>query len=265
MAEAYSSPDPDFTALNRSRTVIYDAGAVPDTMWEHAQELHGESLRALLPVDEHHRVDAIVHTGNPEAYRDSRIDPNILVGNDWNDDQLFRRPKFVATIGPRGNLKAGMFTADNSSARASTPKLLRPAEYRTKMLLPPGLPVPVVGNRRFLHLREVFADPHLPNRDRTALALSGLYHATADARQKQPIAAYVIPTDPADLELTRMAEMLGMIETDQRPHSFQGYSEEAEVVRVQASVKEVRDRIATMTWARPMLDQMYVEYVNVKI
>lgn len=208
-----------------------------------------------------------------KTYRDTRVNPNLLVGNGWSDDQLFRRPKFAATFDRSNQLVGGVLTADNSSARLPLPEPLRPAEYWTKMLLRPGVPVPVVGNRRYDHLREVFTHPDaqekLETEDDTAvvsgIALAGIYYSIAEANSKQLLVAYEVPSDPVDAELTHATELMGMGEAGyRRLHTLHGYAKEDKLVRVQAQVGQVMQGIIEMPGAKPAIESIQASRVTRK-
>ena len=260
-------PVPNFNDMDGYRTIVYDTEVVPDYIWAAAQKVHRESLRARLPTEEQDRADSLVSMNDFKKYRDTRADPNLLVGNGWNDDQLFRRPKFAATFDRSNQLVGGVLTADNSSARLPLPGALRPVEYWTKMLLRPGVPVPVVGNRRYDHLREVFTHPDAQERLETeddaavvsGIALAGIYYSIAEANSKQLLVAYGIPTDPVDAELSHATELMGMSETGYRiPHMLPGYVKEDKLVRVQARVGQVMQGIIDMSGAKSAIEGFFV-------
>ena len=194
---AETIPVPNFNGMDGYKTIVYDTDVVPDYLWQAAQRVQRESLRALLPAAEQARADSLVKMNDFKTYRDTRVDPNQLVGKGWNDDQLFRRPKFTATFDRSNQLVGGVLTADNSSSRLPLPKSLRPAEYWAKMLLRPGISVPLLGNRRYVHLREVFTHPdaqeNLEDADTaivSGIALAGIYYAIAQANHQQLLVAY---------------------------------------------------------------------------
>lgn len=270
---AETIPVPNFNDMDGYRTIVYDTEVVPDYIWQAAQKVQRESLKALLPAEEQDRADFLVSMNDFKTYRDTRGDPNLLVGNGWNDDQLFRRPKLAATFDRSNQLVGGVLTADNSSARLPLPKPLRPIEYWAKMLLRPGVPVPVIGNRRYDHLREVFTHPdaqeRLETEDDTAvvsgIALAGIYYSIAQVNPKQLLVAYELPADSVDAELTNATEVMGMSETGyRRPHTLPGYSKEDKLIRVQAQVGQVMQGIMDMPGAKPAIEGMQSSRVTRK-
>lgn len=270
---AETTPVPNFSDMDGYRTMVYDADVVPDYIWEAAQRVHRESLRALLPRDEQDRADSLVRMDDFKTYRDTRVNPNLLVGNDWNDDQLFRRPKLAITLDRSNQLVGGVLTADNSSARLSLPEPLRPLEYWTKMLIRPGVPIPVVGNRRYYHLREVFTHPDaqekLETEDDTVvvsgIALAGIYYSITKANPKQMLVAYEIPADPVDAELTHATQLLGMGETGyRRPHTLPNYAKGDKLVHVQAQVGQIMQGIIELPGAKPAIEGVQASRITRK-
>jgi hypothetical protein len=227
-------------------TSVYDAAAVPQEVWEGLQDVHHESLKAQLPEERWGEADRLVHLGDPENYINSRVDPNILVGNAFNADQIFRRPLVAVTRDSNGEIIGGVVTADNSSASLPLPSSLRQFEYRAKMALRPGLPVPLVGNKRYVHIREVYTHPDLldPNDELIHMAtLSGIYHSLADRRRAQYAAVYVFPRNPIDTELTLVSTRLQMLAAGEQKHALPSYDREDKLIRARRNVGAILDLI----------------------
>lgn len=255
-----SEPVANFRGLHGFKTVVYDSALVPEDIWVEAQKVHRESLLSRLPSDQSDRADVLVGWGDFNKYKGTRVDPNLLVGNGWNDDQLFRRTKFAAIYDRSSQLVGGVLTADNSSADF-LPKPLRPVEYWAKMLIKPGVPLPKVGNRRYFHLREAYTRPDVQpelavDEDTlvvSGIALAGIFYSVKEANERQRMVAYEVPTDPADSELTAITAILGMSTAGyNRSHTLPGYTDE--LVRVQAPIRNVVSRILEMSGAKPALD-----------
>jgi hypothetical protein len=268
---AEMEPTENIGDLEGFSIAVYDTEVVPEYIWRAAQNVHRESLKALLPAEQQDRADFLVKANDFPAYRASRVDPNLLVGNPWNPDHIFRRPKFAATFDRSNQLVGGVLTADNSSASSRTPQSLRPAEYWAKMLTPPGIPIPAIGNRRHVHLREVFTHPELQARPKakdeiavvSSIALAGIYYSITEAHDQQPLSAHIFPTDPADAELTDVSVALGMSETGYRnPHTLPGYLESDKLVSVRAQVEQVMKGILEIPEALSAVDSIQVSRVT---
>lgn len=270
MAEAVSVPN--FSDMEGYRTIVYDTDLVPDYIWQAAQKVQREELRSLLPADEQARADEFVQGDDFRAYRDKRDNPNVLVGapDGNNADQLYRRTLLAVTFDRSNQLVGGALTADNSSARF-LPGSLAPIEYWAKMLLRPGVAVPLIGNRRYVHLSDVFSHPDAQGEldvsdDAEVLsgvALNGIYHSLAERNRLQYMVGYNAIEDAADQELTLLSAMLEMKRTDWlRPNSMPKYH--GKKVRVQRQVGEAMDSIMELPGARSAIGGMQVDRVSKK-
>jgi hypothetical protein len=264
-------PTPNFKDIDGFTTYVYDAEAVPRDLWEKAQLLQRESYRALLTSEDQSQADELVKLNDIDAYVASRVNPNILVGNGWGDNQLFRSPRFAATFDRSSQLVGVVLTADNTSSSLPLPKPLKSAEYWAKMLIKPGLPVPILGNKRYDHLREVYTHPDLQEKTNeddqafvaSSVALLGIYHSLRDVEPEQMLSAYILPADPVDTELTCVTETIGMSETGYRmPNTLPGYSAEDKLVRVQAQVARVMNRIIEMPGAMEAFNSIRASKVS---
>ena len=233
-------------------SVVYDAAAVPDEVWYGLQNVHHKSLKADLPREEWDRAAKIVKLGELAHYRASRINPGILVGNEWQGDQLFRDPQ-VTVMYENGEVIGGVTTSINTSGDR-LPEPLRPIERHAKMLVPDGWNVPLIGDSKYTHIRDVFVHPDLRPEDDTSdnraanrVALTGLWQSLQYRHLEQGITAYVLPDDPADRSMVALTQAMGMTGSEGRAgNTLPGYRPDSSVRRVTGTVRTATTRIQTI-------------------
>lgn len=246
----------NFNDLDGLRTEVLDAREISDDTWWALQDAHNTSLQARLPLDEWGRAHLAASTHSNFSYRRSRIDPDLLVGNSWVENQLFKDSQIAVVSNAANEVVGGVVTANNTSVNPGLPGLLQPLMLRAKMYTPPGLHMPVVGGKKYVHIREAYVRPDaqtpldIRNREGinevSGIVLLGLWHSLRKRHENQQAAAYVIPKDPMDGELTGIVQVLGMQQTGHRPCTLPGFKENAQLVRVQSRVGDLLARIGNL-------------------
>jgi hypothetical protein len=210
-------------------TQVWDAPAVPDYLWREAQAVHHQDLLAELRHHNLHQATETVHIGDLPAYRDSRVDPNILVGAEFRDHQLFRRPTLALTFDNANKIVGGVYMAENTSStlsRFSISDYLQgdliekvfDLEMKVKMAIPPRLNIPLLGRKIYPHLREIYTNPYSQEALNlgddepvvSAIALLGVYHSLLFKDVHQTVAGYQYPDEPIDRGNINTQNALGM-------------------------------------------------------
>jgi hypothetical protein len=251
----------NFNGLRELNTTIWDASAVPNEVWDTLQQLHKESIRSHLPREDWDRADLLTRQSDPDVYRASRVNPNSLVGHEFRADQLFRRVMVAITHDTSGEPISAMLTANNASA-SLLPERLRPAEYWAKMMTPPAINIPIIGGKRYVHIRETYTHPdaqkpfEVPHNILAVggLSLINLYFSLMQRRPEQPTSAYYASGDPADNELRGLTRILKMHITNESPMTAKGYDRDSKLVRVQEDVRQLLENIIRLPGAAGVLN-----------
>ncbi len=246
-------------------TVIYPAEEVTDGMWQELQLIHNQSLKARMPANEWERADIITKQNDLKAYSSSRRNPNTLIGNGWSKGQLFSKALVAITYDFTTPI-SGVLTANNTSSSDRYSNKIQFIESWVKMLSPPSIPIPKIGNRRYVHLREAYVHPDyrggLDVGDNlntvSTIALAGVYHSLNLRHEKQKVVAYVIPNDLADEELSQITRLIGMKSTSEEINNLNGYNKEAKLVRVQQQVSEVMHNIIMIPDVKEIISRIKV-------
>lgn len=226
MAEA--SP----VSLEGVRFSVHPASELDVATWRDIQMLERVAFSASFR--EHAKtggVDNFVHWNDPDYFRESRINPQIAVERGDLNPGLFARP--VATLARHeGKLVGYAYVADNTSGS--------PIQRQLKMLTPPGLPVPVVGGKRYAWERELAIDPKA-RRQGIAKVLS--YLALETRHREQPLTAYVWPGLKQELWVKLHAEFDFNFRGSSRVDVFKDGSEPIHQNRLVGKVGFVLDKI----------------------
>jgi hypothetical protein len=254
--------------LNNSQgleTIVWDATAVPDEIWAALQLVHRESIQSRLPQDKWDRAAALTKYDDRRAYRRTRVDPNSLVGQEFNDNQLFSKV-LVSVVYDRSNQPvSGVVSANNTSASTLPPQFSQ-LECWSKMLTPPGLPIPRIGNKCYVHIRESYTHPYAqipldvaPDTSVvSALALNALYHSLAYRNKRQPAATNYPAHDLADAQHRELVAAIGMQKTGDSPRTSPGYDPNDRNVRAQLGVSQIMENIRGIPGIGPILDPDFV-------
>jgi hypothetical protein len=230
------------------RVDVWDVKAVPDDIWLALQRVQYESLRSQSPSSEWESIGSIVKMGDFTGYRDTRVNPQLLVGKEWNDDQLFRDPRLAVIYQDgkdvsdqaRPQVIGGVIEELNTSNSIKelphpfdNPKLVEIAkatELRAKMYAP--VLTPIIGGKKHVHLREAYVHPDaqrpLDVDDANVvngIVLIGTYMALSRRNSKLGLAVYIMPSEPKDQEMVRLTEAmeLELPEGEGREHHITGY------------------------------------------
>jgi hypothetical protein len=239
--------------FNNTEGVVTDVmptGVAEDITLRGLQQVHFESLKASLPKDDWERAQTISRINDFKTWKDIRVNPNRYVGKGSNDNQLFRKSMLVVSRDSSGQVIGGAFTANNTSAH-DNPAPIWQAEAWAKMLLPPGLNVPIVGNLRAVHLREAYIHPNaqealeVPKETVvvSAITLRSLGRLLAEYDVDQILALYRIPEDPADKDSVDLSDALTMRFTGSDSVKADGFKIGALQERVVARVGTTRIKI----------------------
>lgn len=223
-----------FEALDRNvSTEVYDASAVNEDLWGQIYDMHLASLQKLVGSE---RAIEIVGQDR-QRYVNTRVDPEILVRDGLWNPGLFRDVTVAVTtiedevnVGSR-RLVNSVITANNAS----------PPLARIKMWTPPSMRLPKIGGRRYVHLRESVTDREFfGEKVVSGISLAGLYFALGERHDRQIVASYDFPGDPADLELTQLRRLIGF-DKEASSGSISGF--EGGMVRATKTVREVKEQI----------------------
>jgi len=251
---------PNFSNMSDVTTIVYDAEAVPVTIWNRLQSIHRDSLRSHVPQGEWGRMDEIVSWGQPARYRETRINPNILVHEGIWNPQLFKDVLVAVTFDHTHQPVGGVITENNTSA--SAPRLAREklqlplddngvigrTERRIKMHLPTWVPFPYIGGKRIVHFREGYVHPDVQpeinwGEQTSGFILAGLVVALEEYRARQLLAAYAASHDPADTELTQTVRLINARKTGDQSHQIPGYDPDEPLTRLQENVADALSAI----------------------
>lgn len=260
---------PNFEAAAGLHTVIWDARALEPEQWNRLHELHALAIAQLMPDDSQ---TAVKIAGDPVHYRDTRVDPNMLRGHGFREHQLYTAPHAAVTYDQNNQPIGIVVTVNNSSASRRLPDPLKPAEYWAKMLTPPGLPLPLVGGKRYVHLREAdadaqwrpdtmanLADPEIA----IALTLTGLHHTLMARHPRQALSVHLVSDHPADTTMTSVVGLLKMQEKDRSPNRLPNFAG-SEVVSYELPVAQVMQNIEDMPGARDAFAASKIERITVR-
>lgn len=264
----------NFQGMEDFQTFVYDAAVVSDnlsrlTSWGELQKINLGFLRDGVAEDDQARAGEILHEGDRETYKASRVTPNILRGDGMNKDQLFAAPTVAAMVHSAFAVGASV-TANNTSASESTPKLLKPLEYGIKMVIPPALDVPKFGHRRYVALREAYADksaqPELEV-DEGLTVVSGIavvttYHALRYRHTDQILTAYLADGDPLDQPMINLINAFGMPTEEVPSGRLKRYTKAERVLRAAKRVGDVMETIEEMDGAQVALEQIPVTRIT---
>jgi hypothetical protein len=160
-------------------------------------------------------------------------------------------------------------TANNTSASELTPKLLKPLEYGLKMVIPPALDVPKFGHRRYVALREAYADkssqPEIEV-DEGLIVVSGIavvttYYSLQYRHPDQILTAYLAGGDPLDQPMIDLINALDM-PTEEVPGKLKGYTKADRKLRAAKRVGDVMETIEEMEGVQAVLDQIPVTRIT---
>lgn len=260
----------NFEGMEDFHAFVYDAAVVDSnltrlTFWGDLQKIDLGYLRDGVAEDDQARAGEILHEGDQETYKASRVHPNILRGDGMNKDQLFTSPMVAAMVHSAFAVGASV-TANNTSASESTPELLKPLEYGIKMVIPPALDVPKFGHRRYVALREAYADksaqPELEV-DEGLIVVSGIavvttYHSLRYRHPDQILTAYLAEGDPLDQPMVDLINALDMPTEEVPGGHLKGYTKAERVLRAAKRVGDVMETIEEMDGAQAVLEQIPV-------
>jgi hypothetical protein len=258
-------------------TQVWDATALPDYLWHEAQAVHHLDLLSELRHHNLLKATEMVHIGNLPVYRDRRVDPNTLVGEEFRDYQLFRRPTLTLTFDQAGKVVGGVYMADNTSSTLSnisfpdfipqkTFAKIFNLETAIKMSTPPRLNLPLVGGKRYVHLREVYTNPFSQEalnlgQDEpvvSAIALIGIYNSLLYRNERQTLAGYQYPGEPIDRGNIITQNALGM-----KPDEGKAKPNKAGIYQLRAtgSIKAIKDKIIKNDRMADLIDRTSVERI----
>lgn len=146
----------------------------------------GAYAEVRAPVRTQEEVGFFVKIRQPQYYRDTRRNPNLLVGKEFNADQSFSRPSLIIAR-DGGDIVGHLYVADNVSG--ATEKIRE--QKRNGRL----------HKHRFI--REVVVRPEYQHR---GIALAMAHLALKGAMFGQPASAYAYPE--ADVAATNTALLL---------------------------------------------------------
>lgn len=202
---------------------LMGAGELTSNDWRDLQGVARAAYRHAIdrPQDD---IDALVHWDDPEAFAESRRDPNILVGEEFFENQEYRRPHVAVAL--EGGMPVGYIcAADNVSGNSD---IVRTAKRLS-----------VVWN--YLSLREVVVHPDQPH---AGVARRLGLQVLCAARDRQPVSAYVLPDETPGID--KVLRKFGFLKTGYvkvQPYGKTGV--EVRQLRMEAkSAKEVRCRLA---------------------
>jgi len=200
---------PNFEKLNGASITTFEAEAIQPDLLLSLRGIQNAKLRWDLPLEAFQREDEILRSREPSAYIESRMDWNTQAGHDgWNQNQLFRDPHITVVFDRFGQPKAAALTADNTSSTLPEPvEWMNGPLMRMKMRTPPSLRVPLLGGRKYVHLREAY---EVPEYGYGAWTLAAIHRALELRHPKQQLAAYVMPGDPIDAEMAWITRVLRM-------------------------------------------------------
>lgn len=245
MAEREFVPNPG--NVDGLSITVYDAGAVPKEAWRDLQQVHKENIQARLPNGDWDRAATLVKWTDPDTYRETRINPQLLVGNKWNDWQLHRDPQVAVVTDGSGQIVGGVLTSNNSSAKLLRDKPGWQLEARAKMLIPPVVKLPteygeLASGKRYVHLREAYAMPGL---EESGIIYGGLIAALETRHAKQVVVAYLHLKDPADGTMVGIADFLEMkADLDEGPDNKPNNLTDKGLLRVHRGIQDIRGRVA---------------------
>jgi hypothetical protein len=128
-----------------------------------------------------------------------RVDPRTGPGS-WH--QRFRDPRVVRALGSDGRLVAYSHSVNNTSGWL----------VRTKMAMPPGKAVPIVGDRKYVRVSELAVDSDYWGK---GIGTVVLYQTLSLWSPKQQASAYIFPRECP--ETASSLEELGMQPTGEGP------------------------------------------------
>jgi hypothetical protein len=257
------SPVVNLNNMDGLHTTVFDVEAMEDEEWHAAQQVQYEDIKSHLDKSEWDRAATLVRLGDLPTYIERRVHPDIQAGKDgWTKEQIFRKPLFAAVLTGEDELVCGVLTEDNSSGTAGASEKVWQREAKIKMFLPPGIPLPKIGNRRYVHGREVFVHPDyqealagVDGQDvLSGIVLLGLYHSLARRWEKQRFAAYIVRGDPADATLVKLADVLNMQETQYPVKPAPGFKDGTELTRVLTPVWRATETIRDIPGLKRHLD-----------
>lgn len=226
-----------FNTEGLSVSVVGASALTPDE-WRDLQFLHRTSIEAISGVEPERTAD-IVSWSDPVRYRETRINPHLLVeSGQWN-------PAVFNKV-----LVSRLFEYETPVSASVSHDTATGPLMGLKLRMPPWLPAPKIGSRRYAHIREVYSHPDLD----TELALVGLWHSLAERHPRQNATAYLYPNDPADQELVSLAATLGMRESSTQNKQITGY-ESSELERVLAPVGVLMNEIIERPGLRSAINQ----------
>jgi hypothetical protein len=258
----------NFQGMEDFHAYVYDASVVDSnlsrlTFWRDLQKINLGFLRDGVAEDDQARASEILHEGDQETYIASRVNPNILRGDGMNKDQLFTSPMVAAIVHSTFAVGASV-TANNTSASESTPKPFKPLEYGLKMAIPPAWDVPKFGHKRYVAIREAYADtsaqPELEV-DEGLIVVSGIavvstYHSLKYRHPDQVLTAYLAEGDPLDQPMVNLINALDMPTEEVHGGKLKGYTKAERVLRAAKRVGDVMETIEEMEGAQAVLEQM---------
>ncbi len=197
---------------------IYNAATLEDTEWRELQGIQRQAFWEGLDLDLD-SVDTLVDWNNPERFVASHLDPNAEVGQRFNSNQAYTRPK-VAVATEAGEPIGFAYSAHNVSGST---ELQRTVKRLTVA-------------KNYLWLREIAVQPKY---FRHGIAMQLGKKLLRHAIPLQPVAAYVWPELTPFMQPT--LERIGLVATDEQDvHPFGEDSEAVKQVRMQArSVRTV--------------------------
>lgn len=177
-----------------SEIKVYDAGVLEQNEWLQLQTVSRESFAGTLlnrPLDE---IDALVQWNDPDLFYKSHVDPNTQVGQRYNANQSFSRPRVaVATEG--GELAGFAYSAYNVSGASGWDRFAKRLS--------------VVKN--YLWLREVAVKPEFQQQGIATSLGRALLRDTLPIR---PPTTYVWPDEIAFLQSA--LERVGFVPTGEQ-------------------------------------------------
>lgn len=203
--------------------------SITDNEWQEIQglerEVFADSIAGQRTPDE---IDHYLQWGDPAAFIDGRLDPEVAVRQGRLNPGEFARP-VVVTAHEGKDLVGYTYLADNT-----TPPL-----EKIKMLTPPSWNVPKVGGKRYAWAREMAVHPDYQYRGiGTVMALLALEMR----KPKQPVAVYTL----SEMQVVNDAlRRYGLNETgDQTSPTFGENSKPTTVTRwSNVSVGKVMEKI----------------------
>jgi GNAT superfamily N-acetyltransferase len=201
---------------------LYDAADLDKKDWRELQAISRDGFAATFDRSQD-EIDALVEWNDPSAYHASHVDPNSEVGNRYNANQEYTKPR-VAVALDAGAAVGFAYSAHNVSGATALERMVKRSS--------------VVKN--YLWIREVVVAPAYQRQ-----GIAGELGRTLlkDAIPLQPPTTYVWPGEMESLQ--ESWEKLGFKATgEQRSVIFGKGSEPVKEVRMQAaSVKAVLQRL----------------------